>query len=104
MAASSVRRITSDNVCYTKLLRFAGDSGNDLPVRGSDVRSVLVANASDEVKLQARQLASQSGHADALYLAQEGINPFGGNYAAGVLQGIQHFFPELCRSVLEERL
>jgi len=83
---------------------FAGDSGNDLPVLGSDVRSVLVANASDEVKLQARQLASQSGHADALYLAQEGINPFGGNYAAGVLQGIQHFFPELCRSVLEERL
>lgn len=82
---------------------FAGDSGNDLPVLGSDVRSVLVANASAEVKQQAWQLAVAAGHADALYLAQEGDGPFGGNYAAGVLQGVDHFFPELCRSLPEGR-
>jgi len=83
---------------------FAGDSGNDLPVLGSDVRSVLVANASVEVKQQARQLVDEAGHAESLYLAQEGVEPFGGNYAAGVLQGVYHFFPELCRPLLEDRL
>jgi len=82
---------------------FAGDSGNDLPVLGSDVRSVLVANASAEVKQQARQLAGEAGHARSLYLAQEGVEPFGGNYAAGVLQGVHHFFPEFCRLLLEDR-
>ncbi len=83
---------------------FAGDSGNDLPVLGSDVRSILVANASEEVKLQAQQLVDRAGHADSLYLAQEDVEPFGGNYAAGVLQGVLHFFPELSRSVREEWL
>ena len=82
---------------------FAGDSGNDLPVLGSDVRSVLVANASAEVRQQARQLADEAGHARALYLAREGVEPFDGNYAAGVLQGVHHFFPELCRPLLEAR-
>jgi len=81
---------------------FAGDSGNDLPVLGSDVRSVLVANASAEVKQQARQLVDEAGHTESLYLAQEGVEPFGGNYAAGVLQGVHHFFPELCRPLLED--
>jgi len=82
---------------------FAGDSGNDLPVLGSDIRSVLVANASAEVKQQARQLAGEAGYARSLYLAQEDVGPFDGNYAAGVLQGVHHFFPELCRPLLEGR-
>jgi sucrose-6F-phosphate phosphohydrolase len=73
---------------------FAGDSGNDLPVLASAIRSVLVANASAEVKRQAQQLAAQNGQADSLYLATEINPPLGGNYAAGVLQGIWHFAPE----------
>lgn len=74
---------------------FAGDSGNDLPVLVSPIRSVLVANASAELKLQAQQLARQNGHGEALYLAEEANFPLGGNYAAGVLQGVWHFAPAL---------
>ncbi len=73
---------------------FAGDSGNDLPVLGSSVCSVLVANASEEVKQLACKMASRSGHADSLYLAQQSGFSLGGNYAAGVLQGVWHFHPE----------
>jgi sucrose-6-phosphatase len=73
---------------------FAGDSGNDLPVLGSAIRSVLVANASDEIKRQARQLAAQNGHSDALYLAEEQMGTWCGNYTGGILQGVWHFAPE----------
>jgi len=73
---------------------FAGDSGNDLPVLVSPVRSVLVANAREELKNLAVQLAQRNGHAETLYLAQPAGFSLGGNYAAGVLQGIRHFSPE----------
>lgn len=73
---------------------FAGDSGNDLPVLVSPIRSVLVANAGAELKIQAQQLARQNGQADALYLAEDNAFPLGGHYAAGVLQGVWHFAPE----------
>jgi sucrose-6F-phosphate phosphohydrolase len=72
---------------------FAGDSGNDLPVLGSQIPSVLVANASDAVRTEARQLAAANGHTDALYLASGHGFPLGGNYAAGILQGVVHFYP-----------
>jgi len=70
---------------------FAGDSGNDLAVLGSVIPSVLVANASAEVRQQALQLAAQNGQTDFLYLATEQSSPLGGNYAAGILQGVRHF-------------
>ena len=73
---------------------FAGDSGNDLAVLGSAVRSVLVANASDDIRSQARELAAQNGHPETLFLADQRNGPIGGHYAAGVLQGIWHFAPE----------
>jgi HAD superfamily hydrolase (TIGR01484 family) len=73
---------------------FAGDSGNDLQVLASAIRSVLVANASAEIRTQAQQLAAQQGQADNLYLASEQNSVMGGNYAAGVLQGIEHFAPQ----------
>ncbi len=73
---------------------FAGDSGNDLPVLGSAIRSVLVANASAEVKRQAQQFAAQHGQSGSLYLATETNSRLGGNYAAGILQGIGYFAPE----------
>lgn len=69
---------------------FAGDSGNDLPVLTSEIHSVLVANASDDIKKQALQLALANQTAEALYLAQNQSNA-SGNYSAGVLQGVGHY-------------
>lgn len=71
---------------------FAGDSGNDLPVLTSKIHSVLVANASDDIKKQAIQLAHANNTMDALYLAQNHSDQ-NGNYAAGVLQGVGHYIP-----------
>ncbi len=74
-------------------LIFAGDSGNDLEVLCSPVQSVLVANASAELKQQARQLAEENGQHSSLYLAEADNFFLGGNYTAGVLQGVCHFAP-----------
>ena len=82
---------------------FAGDSGNDLPVMASPIPSVLVANASDDVKADALQLAQQSGHMDSLYIASGAHLDMNGNYAAGVLEGVWHFASEF-RSTIEESL
>lgn len=73
---------------------FAGDSGNDLPVLTSHIHSVLVANASTEIKQAALQLSQHNGHASALYLASNKEHGNNGNYSAGVLQGIAHFAPD----------
>lgn len=72
---------------------FAGDSGNDLSVLCSPVHSVLVANASDEIRDTAQAIALQNGYADALYLARTGDFNMDGNYSSGVLQGVCHFVP-----------
>ncbi|WP_305042858.1 HAD-IIB family hydrolase [Geoalkalibacter sp.] len=74
---------------------FAGDSGNDLPVLAGPIPSVLVANADAEVKAQAQTLARRQGRRQTLYQAVDGPFPLGGNYAAGVLQGVWHFVPAL---------
>ena len=74
---------------------FAGDSGNDLPVLASPIRSVLVANAEADIRQQAQQLAERNGCSDALYLAREDNFPLGGNYSAGILQGVAFFAPEI---------
>ena len=74
-------------------LIFAGDSGNDLPVLTSPIHSVLVANASDDVKQTALRIAKQNGNADALYLASAKALNMNGNYSAGVLQGVWHYAP-----------
>lgn len=72
---------------------FAGDSGNDLPVLASPVRSVLVANASASVKMQAQQACRENGCEQALYIAQNDSGAAAGNYASGVLQGVAYFEP-----------
>lgn len=73
---------------------FAGDSGNDLPVLGSRINSVLVGNASNEIKAEAQQLAITNGNAETLYIANNSELDMDGNYAAGVLQGIWHYAPQ----------
>lgn len=72
---------------------FAGDSGNDLPVLTSPIRSVLVANASGEVRKQALELARQQSTESALYLAKGGFMGMNGNYSAGILEGVAHYLP-----------
>ena len=72
---------------------FAGDSGNDLPVLTSAIRSVLVANASDDVRREAGQLAQRYSTEHALYFAQGGFLGMIGNYSAGILEGVAHYLP-----------
>jgi len=74
---------------------YAGDSGNDLPVLTSGVPAVLVANAADDVRAMALELARAAGHERALYLARGGHLGMNGNYCAGVLEGVAHYRPEL---------
>jgi len=72
---------------------FSGDSGNDLEVLCSDIRSTLVHNASPAIKQQARELADEKGYADRLYIARGGFLGMNGNYAAGILEGLAHYIP-----------
>lgn len=68
---------------------FAGDSGNDLDVLLSDIPAVLVANADPEIKAH----LSHEKRA-ALYIARGGYLGMNGNYSAGILEGVAHFWPE----------
>ncbi|MDO8844265.1 MAG: HAD-IIB family hydrolase [Methylicorpusculum sp.] len=80
---------------------FAGDSGNDLPVLTSPIRSVLVANASDEVREQAQLQAREQSTGSALYLAKGGFMGMNGNYSAGILEGCVHYLPEIRRWIAD---
>ena len=73
---------------------FAGDSGNDLTALTSGLKAILVRNAMNEVKEEAQQRIAEAGYPDRLYLAKGGFMNMNGNYAAGVLEGLAHFFPE----------
>jgi len=69
---------------------FAGDSGNDMDVLLSDIPSVLVANAQDEVKVQAK-----NAHKNTLYIAKGDYLGMNGNYCAGILEGVAHYWPDV---------
>ncbi|SDP51457.1 HAD-IIB family hydrolase [Desulforhopalus singaporensis] len=74
---------------------FCGDSGNDLPVFAGPVASVVVNNASNEVKAEARKNAARNNTTDSLYLATGGFRGMNGNYAAGILEGVCFFHQEI---------
>lgn len=76
---------------------FAGDSGNDLMVLTSGLQVVLVRNAREEVRQEALRLVQKKGYPQKLYLAQGDFMGMNGNYAAGVLEGVAHFVPEVQR-------
>jgi len=73
---------------------FSGDSGNDMEVLMSPIPAVLVANATDRVKTQARHLAEKKGASDTLYIASGEFMAMNGNYCAGILEGIAHYLPK----------
>ncbi len=72
---------------------FCGDSGNDIDVLASEVPAVLVANSQPEVQDLAKLLATEKGFAEQLYIAQGGFLGLNGNYSAGMLEGIAHYYP-----------
>ena len=73
---------------------FAGDSGNDLPVLCSALRTILVANATADVREEALQLSAYHGTSDSLYVAKGEFMGMNGNYSAGILEGVAHFLPQ----------
>jgi HAD superfamily hydrolase (TIGR01484 family) len=74
---------------------FSGDSGNDLPVLVSPIPSTLVCNATIDVKQEAQHLVSNLGTEQSLYLARGGFEGMNGNYAAGIMEGVCYYHPEL---------
>lgn len=73
---------------------FAGDSGNDMPLLVSPVPSVLVANAHEDIIEQSQTQAKELGNTNCLYLAKGDFWGMNGNYSAGILEGIAHFYPD----------
>jgi len=74
---------------------FAGDSGNDISVMASPIHSVLVANATDNVKKTALRQAEINGENKSLYIAKGNYLCMNGNYGAGIIEGIVHYIPEV---------
>ncbi len=72
---------------------FAGDSGNDMSVLVSPIHSILVANASDEVKAQASEEVRNNNLEKTLYIASGHCCHMNGNYGAGIIEGILHYMP-----------
>jgi len=74
---------------------FAGDSGNDLPVIASGrLPSVLVKNAHVDVIAEAQRSLATLGVNNRLYVARGNFYGLNGNYSAGVLEGVAHYFPD----------
>jgi len=73
---------------------FCGDSGNDIEVLISPVSSVLVANSQPEVRELAIRLAHENNLLDQLYIARGDFAGMNGNYSAGMLEGIAHYYPD----------
>jgi sucrose-6-phosphatase len=74
---------------------FSGDSGNDLDVIISPIKSILVANANPELKEKVKIETDQKGFTDSLYIAKGGYLNLNGNYSAGIIEGVFHYFPEI---------
>lgn len=80
---------------------FCGDSGNDLVVLASEIPSVLVANATDEVVAEAEAAVIAAGNQQTLYRARGNFLGMNGNYSAGIIEGLCHFHPRFLPMVSE---
>jgi len=74
---------------------FAGDSGNDLDVLTSGLQTIVVKNAAEDIRLEAIRKLSEKNLTNRLYLPQGNFFGMNGNYAAGVMEGLVHFVPEM---------
>ncbi len=77
---------------------FSGDSGNDIDALAAPFNGTLVANATAPVRVNAFDAAKQEGHASQFYQAR-GLPELelNGHYAAGIVEGLLHFFPEFSK-------
>jgi sucrose-6F-phosphate phosphohydrolase len=73
---------------------FAGDSGNDLDVLTSGQQTILVKNATEDIRKEAIKKLSEKNLTNRLYLPRGNFFGMNGNYAAGVMEGLAHFIPE----------
>ena len=73
---------------------FAGDSGNDLDALASGLQAILVKNAAEDVRNKVLKILAHNQMTDCLYQARGDFFGMNGNYTAGVLEGLAHFFPE----------
>jgi sucrose-6-phosphatase len=64
---------------------YCGDTGNDLLPLTSGFPSVLVGNATEEIRIEAKKLAKKRGVEESFFCAKE-------NYVSGILEGISHFW------------
>ena len=74
---------------------FSGDSGNDLDVLTSGMQAILVGNAAADIRKTAVARLTGKGLSERLYPANGDFKGMNGNYSAGVLEGVAHFFPEI---------
>ena len=81
---------------------YAGDSGNDLPALTAGFNAVLVKNAADDVRRQARETVSRKNRDTCLYEAGGGFLEMNGSYSAGVIEGLVHFVPEIREWLVHE--
>lgn len=72
---------------------FSGDSGNDISVMASSICSILVANASKDVKKAAFEQAKMNNESESLYIAKGDCFGMNGNYCAGIIEGMMHYMP-----------
>ncbi len=73
---------------------FCGDSGNDIPALTSGLKAVMVKNTRSQVVEKVLKMAREKNIERQIYHAQGNFLDMNGNYSAGVLEGIAHFFPE----------
>jgi HAD superfamily hydrolase (TIGR01484 family) len=99
----AVKFLAENKGVSKKYVVYAGDSGNDLAVMVSDIQSILVRNAAEGVRREAREAVRKSGIEETLYEAKGGFLGMNGNYTAGVLEGLAHFLP-VTREWIEKAL
>jgi len=92
---SAIRFVMKQDEIGEEQVVFAGDSGNDLDSLTSGLPAILVGNSHPDVRTEAFQTMYEKGCGDLLYLARGAFHSLNGNYAAGVLEGLAHFFPEI---------
>lgn len=84
---------------------FSGDSGNDRDVLLSEFNACLVNNATQAFKDEILESAKKLNASQTIYLANgKKIAHLNGNYSAGVVEGLVHFFPELEKELPEGAL
>lgn len=97
----AIKFLLANQRLSTERTVFAGDSGNDLDALTSGLSAILVKNAAEDVRKEALKLLSRKRMADRLYLARGDFLGMNGNYAAGVLEGLAHFFPHTKKWISE---